>query len=180
MHYYRLRRTGSLNLQPKTPPPIIKQTGGYLLRYAPMHPLAIMTNSPRVYEHRLVYYDAHGEGPFKCHWCGKEVHWDDMHVDHLNAVVTDNRLENLVASCSVCNQLRGKGKMTKTMREKYGHWIEFNGEKKLLRQWAKELGIGASALRWRLNSGWPLERALTERRGKFGPKAIHGRGGKIV
>lgn len=174
MHYYRLRRTGSTNLKER--PPVIKHTGGYLLRYAPNHPLAITTNNPRVYEHRLVFYDAYGEGPFKCHWCGKEIHWSDMHVDHLNAIVTDNRLENLVASCPACNQQRGKNKMIRTMRDKYGYWIEFHGERKLLRQWAKGIGITASALRFRLKAGWPLDRALTEPRNKFGPRcheAVH-------
>jgi hypothetical protein len=43
--------------------------------------------------------------------------------------------------------------------------IEFNGERKSLSQWAEQRGITADALRGRLDSGWPLERAMSA--GKF-------------
>jgi hypothetical protein len=39
--------------------------------------------------------------------------------------------------------------------------IAFDGERKTVTAWAEELGISLSALRNRLDSGWPLERALT-------------------
>jgi hypothetical protein len=39
--------------------------------------------------------------------------------------------------------------------------IAFGGERKTLAGWAEELGIGFSTLRNRLDSGWPLERALS-------------------
>lgn len=39
-------------------------------------------------------------------------------------------------------------------------WIEFNGETKLLIDWAREIGITASSLLGRLES-WSLEEALT-------------------
>jgi len=39
--------------------------------------------------------------------------------------------------------------------------IEFNGEKKLLVEWASEKGISVKALWFRLYDGWSVERALT-------------------
>jgi len=41
--------------------------------------------------------------------------------------------------------------------------IEFNGETKTLAQWAEHLGISYGCLYRRLSSGWPLERAFTEK-----------------
>lgn len=169
-HYYRLRRGGVLELR-HMPLPILEHSNGYVLIYMPNHSLTINHTGSYEYEHRIVYYNAYGEGPFKCHWCGKEISWDSMHVDHLNDIRNDNNIDNLVASCPTCNQHRGRHKMRQTMRSKYGHWIEFNGHRKLLGQWANELNITRSALQFRLKAGWPLERVFTEGRGKCGPKA---------
>lgn len=40
------------------------------------------------------------------------------------------------------------------------HWIEFRGQKRLLRDWAADIGISHMALLSRLRKGWSLERAL--------------------
>jgi hypothetical protein len=49
--------------------------------------------------------------------------------------------------------------------------LEFKGQTRRIVDWAKDLGITAPALYERLRSGWPVERALTEKRGRFGPRA---------
>ena len=41
--------------------------------------------------------------------------------------------------------------------------LTFRGETKPMKLWSEELGISYSALRKRLNSGWSVKRALTER-----------------
>jgi len=119
LHYMRVRRNGHVQLKLEVSPPKeeIDHSHGYILEYAPGHWHALRTGNSRVYQHRRVYFDEYGEGPFDCHWCGTCVTWDDMHVDHVNAVKDDNRLENLVASCAECNQKRGKEKMRNTARE---------------------------------------------------------------
>ena len=170
-HYGRIRRNGNTDL--KEIPFKRLHTQGYVLLHAPNHPLTMRHTGRNEYEHRIVYYDTHGEGPFKCNWCGKEVSWDDMHVDHLNDKHDDNSPDNLVASCPVCNQQRGHYKATATMRDTHGRWIEYNGQRKMLTEWANEIGITRASLTWRLRSGWTLGRALTETRGKTGPKAVN-------
>lgn len=169
MHYGRLRRNGTLLNVRKPPSPKLEHSHGYITVPHNGHPVSTGKVHKREYQHRIVYYDEHGAGPFHCHWCNKAVTWDDLHVDHLNDDKQDNRPENLVASCPICNQKRGHHKMIARMRELKAIWIEFRGERKTLKEWSDHLGISRSALRTRLTR-WPLERALTEPRGRFGPQ----------
>lgn len=39
-------------------------------------------------------------------------------------------------------------------------WLEYRGERRVLSDWATILGIGKQLLRWRLQNGWSVERAL--------------------
>ena len=140
-HYMRVRRHGSTDI--KRPKDLYIHTGGYIIVRAEGHPLS---KRNVVYEHRKVYYDANGVGPFSCYHCGVTVTWKDMHVDHLSGVVTDNRLCNLVASCPRCNQWRGVDKMKNTMRMKVGNPITYNGETLSLNQWSERLGVARPTL----------------------------------
>jgi hypothetical protein len=58
--------------------------------------------------------------------------------------------------------------MRLTVRERNG--VTINGRKKTLNEWAAEAGISRSSIISRLKAGWPIERAVFEPRGKFGPK----------
>lgn len=40
-------------------------------------------------------------------------------------------------------------------------FIEFNGDRKTITEWAESLGLTSTALRLRLEYGWTLERAMT-------------------
>lgn len=164
MHYYRVRRTGVTYIKEKERKPIA-HTGGYVLIYAPSHPMA---KKSRAYEHRVVYYNKHGEGPFVCVWCGKIVYWDDLHIDHLNDIKTDNDIANLAASCPTCNLARGMDKMTKTHQRK-GRMLTLGDETLCLSEWARRLGVSRYTIDTRILRGWPLSRALTEKRGNSGP-----------
>jgi hypothetical protein len=166
MHYCRLRRNGSLELSEKWIPPDREHDHGYILEYAPDHPLA-KKGRCRVYEHRRVFYDAYGTGPHRCHWCSKWVKWEALHVDHSDGVKANNCLENLVPACSSCNMGRGRPNPGHAMSPN----ITFNGETLTRKQWADRLGIKSSAIQSRLDGGWPLDRALTEPRGPHGPKS---------
>lgn len=167
-HYMRLRRRGTTDSVRR--PEKIMHSHGYVLVANDTHPLAEeLPSGSRLYEHRVKFYDAYGGGSHECHWCNVVCKFDDMHVDHLNAIKTDNRIKNLVASCPSCNMTRGIEKMKKTMRER-GMMIEFKGVRKHVTEWAMDLGISPVSLKNRIRSGWSLERALTEPRGKTGPR----------
>jgi hypothetical protein len=91
----------------------IESDGYWHLSGMQAHPLSKRTGV--VAEHRMVLYDSIGPGPHSCHWgCGKaELTWDGPYqnkltADHINGNKHDNRPENLVPSCHVCNSCRAK------------------------------------------------------------------------
>lgn len=141
-------------------------SAGYLFVAAPNHPLR--RAGYRVGQHRIVYYDAHGAGPFDCHWCGKNVTWETLHIDHVDNDKKNNNLSNLVASCHRCNcAIRGNKRRVDTLREKRG--IVAHGEKLLVTEWAKRLGISYVSILQRLETGWPPELAVSLPRGSKRP-----------
>ena len=167
-HYMRQRRRGTTDKYSRKLE--IKHSHGYILLADDAHPL--MNGKPsgsRIYKHRAVFFDNYGGGDQNCNWCGKVVSFDDMHVDHVNAIRDDNRLENLVASCPACNRSRGVEKLKQTMRKR-GTNITHNGVTRHISEWASDLGITPQSLRFRLKAGWPLQDALTKGRGKTGPR----------
>lgn len=169
-HYTRLRRNGSFELLTSVVDgPIVQSGGGYLLDYLPGHPLRA-ASSARVYQHRAVYYDAFGAGPFACHCCGKSITWDSLHIDHLNDVVTDNRLSNLAPACPLCNQARGRHKMIEKTR-RAGVVLTAHGLSMCMSEWAKHLGISRTAISERIKNGVSIEAALTPGRRKMGQDA---------
>lgn len=40
-------------------------------------------------------------------------------------------------------------------------WVEFNGQRKTLHQWAESLGMKEATIRYRIKNGFPLEKALS-------------------
>lgn len=48
--------------------------------------------------------------------------------------------------------------------------IEFGGRSMNITEWAREIGISPQALGFRLEKGWPLDKALTAARGNTGPR----------
>lgn len=82
-------------------------SGGYRIRALPNHPLA--DGRGQVYAHRVVLFDAIGEGPHRCHWCAGVVGWrHGLEVDHLDTDRANNDLANLVPACGPCNRERGQ------------------------------------------------------------------------
>jgi hypothetical protein len=161
MRFYRNGTTDK-----KRTPKAFEHSHGYVLVPAKGHYLS--RGSSHVYEHRLVYHATHGDGPFKCHWCGIKVTWDDMHIDHLDDNKKNNCLENLVSSCSCCNQKRGQYKVQNTWRKRVG--ITALGMTKTMNEWAQHAGISRQSLINRIKLGWSFENAVSKPRGKFGPK----------
>lgn len=163
--YMRLRRNGSVFFK-RSKKYRLRHSGGYYLVNEPNHYLA--DKSGYVYEHRFVFYNNHGNGPFECYHCGKEITWDRMHIDHLDDDKTNNKIDNLVPSCPVCNQYRGRPKMIKTKRAN-GKQIEYKGVSKTAGEWATELGLSRSAFASRVLK-WGVELAIETPKINTGPR----------
>lgn len=164
MHDARIRRHGHADR--KAHEEVITHSHGYRLVLAQGHPMA---RGMRAYEHRKVYFDAHPSGPEDCHWCGVSLEWTTVQVDHLNTVRDDNRIENLVASCGPCNRDRAKPAAARAARARAKGYM-VNGRWLSIADAARSLGVAQSSIITRLKSGWPVERAMTEPRGRFGPR----------
>lgn len=166
MHYMRLRRGGTLEKR-LTAQERIVHSGGYIIVRKPEHPLS--DKGGRVYEHRFVFYEAYGEGPFKCHVCGAQQTWATMHIDHLNDNRADNKIENLAAACPVCNQARGRHK-SKASHRANGRQLTVGTQTKCVSEWAEEAGISRTSLMLRLRNGWAPSIAVSAPAGTSGPK----------
>ena len=165
-HYMRLRRHGNTDkLLPKIGSTSI-HSHGYLLEYAPGHPLAEVSNT--VYQHRRIAYDHYGSGPFQCHWCSHPITWGTLHVDHLDDDKKNNSVTNLALSCAICNQQRGRHKMIGTYRDRFG--ITLNGITLTLNEWARKMGMARSSIKSRIDKGWSIEDAILTPRGNYGPR----------
>lgn len=168
-HYMRIRRNGTAEYIGGAIPGNLIHSAGCVRQPALGHPRAL--GGYRAYQHRVVFTDRHGEGPFSCHWCGVEVCWDDMHVDHLDDDRQNNLASNLVASCPKCNQKRGRWKMVKAMRLR-GRILTAHGLTMCMSDWARHLGITWATISFRLKKKWPIEEALTPKRYNTGPKRV--------
>jgi hypothetical protein len=129
LHYQRARVGADLHaVRPRGRPPL-DTTTDYMDLSTPVstqepvkypdlvgHPLAhIQTVKGRrvwaLTRARYVLYQRIGEGPHRCHWCGRPVNWnlprpDELTVDHVNFDKRDDSLQNLVPSCALCNSYR--------------------------------------------------------------------------
>jgi len=162
--YMRLRRKGTTDY--KSLPYRLNHPAGYVWLREPDHPLS--DSRGLVYEHRYVFYEANGSGPFKCYWCGIEIKWDCMDVDHLDDNKANNDISNLVASCHKCNSRRGTWKMVRARREQWTQ-ITYKGTTKTGSEWARELGLSRSGFMWRIER-WPIDVVMSTPHGKTGPK----------
>lgn len=172
--YMRMRRKGTTDYKP-LPPYKMNHSAGYVLLREPNHPLADSTGL--VYEHRFVFYSINGAGPFKCHWCGVNIDWNCMDIDHLDDNKSNNDIGNLVASCHKCNTKRGTWKMVRARRAEWSQ-ITYKGITKTGSEWARELGLSHSAFMRRMEM-WTLDAVMTTPHCNTGPKRGTRQGGTV-
>lgn len=165
VHYMRQWRNGFTELKQKRKD-VLVHSQGYLLVYKKGHPLTDKSNY--VYEHRLVYYEANGAGPFSCYWCGKAITWKCLHIDHLDDSKANNSIENLEATCPKCNQKRGDKKRIETWRKKTG--IKYKNKIYSMQELADIKGISRHSLILRLEK-MDINEAMEKPRGKTGPRS---------
>jgi hypothetical protein len=94
---------------------------GQRMRTAKGHPIAPPSGVVAV--SRLALYDKIGGGSHPCHWCNEPVEWKGglvpgaLIVDHLNWDRQDDRPENLVPSCNMCNAHRTQNRRHPLIQE---------------------------------------------------------------
>lgn len=147
MHYSRFSRYGSFE-RIRTRKKSYIHTQGYIVEHMPEHPLANSSNE--VFQHRRVFYDAYGPGPFRCFGCDAELEWSFMHIDHIDERPSNNDISNLRAACGPCNVRRGKPKVDAYKRDRFS--IEYRGEKYTLRELAEIKGMDREGLRARIKT----------------------------
>jgi hypothetical protein len=108
----RKKRIAEGKLLPLTKPKRLSSSNdGYQVGFAPEHPMAYRNGV--VLEHRRVGYEKYGPGSQTCNWCGTELEWSTVEIDHLDWNRANNHPDNLVTSCKTCNLQRKSPKEEK-------------------------------------------------------------------
>jgi len=161
MHYFRIMRNGTSDIVRKRNYRS-RNGAGYQLLYEPNHPLTQSTGN--VYEHRMVYHDEINSNPTNCEICGKEINWDNLHIDHKDDDITNNKKDNLRATCRPCNTFRGY-----TLTSQTDNIITIDGISKSIEGWAKmpEVEVTPAGIRKRLARGYSEYDAI------YSPKRVN-------
>lgn len=159
-HYFRFMRYGTYDLT-SVRKYRITNPAGYQKVYEPEHPLA--DSCGYVYEHRFVYFNSY-KYVKGCLLCGKEISWDTCHIDHIDNDVTNNKIENLRATCMGCNVFRGHTEISMGSL-----FIEFDGKKLNPDAWSRQDGVFVSGntIRKRFLSGMSAYESI------YGAKKTH-------
>lgn len=86
------------------------------------------------------------------HWAIKHGYSEDLTIERV-----DNDLGYNPQNCIWADRY------TQSRNRSDNHYIEFNGEKKILKDWADETGISESLIRHRLAAGWNVKEALNRK-----------------
>lgn len=164
MHYFRKMRYGTFDLTRKPAKERIMNPDGYILVYAPNHPLAIKRSY--VYEHRKIVYDIIGDNVPDCILCGVSLTWKSARIDHIDRNITNNHPSNLRPLCNKCNTWRDM-----PPQHTFDHTVSltFDGKTATANEWAKDKRVKLSNTQiiLRKRSGYSDFDAL------FAPKKTH-------
>lgn len=161
-HYFQMRRNGYVG--PMQRDERIGHSSGYQLLMAPDHALRTEhSNSPRVYEHRAMMFSEVGDGPICCADCGKEMRWKDGDscVCRTNGDPSENQIGALEIRCRSCAGKLAYEASKGTLAKVHYRFLERDGKRQTLTEWAREMGMKPSTLARRLDRyHWPLDKAL--------------------
>jgi hypothetical protein len=132
MHYHRQYRHGSVDTVLAGTRSNPANASRYVTVYTPDH--RIKPGGGMVHRGRLALWDAIGEGPHACHWCGVEVRWmvvkgvgtssrtpGYLSVDHLDEDRANDDPSNLAPACMPCNTDRAAALKHQRLRAQ-GFW----------------------------------------------------------
>lgn len=132
-HYFRVRRNGTTDTI-RARNYRSRNGEGYQLLYEPNHALSGV--SGYVYEHRMVYHDEISTSPTVCEICETEINWNNLHVDHKDSDITNNKKENLRATCRACNTFRGRSSADMCKKP-----MELDGVVRSAQEWSRQDGV---------------------------------------
>ncbi|RPJ74707.1 MAG: HNH endonuclease [Alphaproteobacteria bacterium] len=158
-HYFRIMRNGhatTLNRREgkegfRESKDKIFTPNGYVRIYNYKHPLSVKNY---VFEHRFVMYRKYGETLPPCELCGKEINWDNCHIDHIDENRLNNTESNLRPLCRPCNT----GRTERSTIKKY----EYLGKLLTVTQLSKINGVQVcrAHLKRRIDSGMNITNAM--------------------
>lgn len=142
-HYFRFMRYGTYDLTMKPRKKKRDHSAGYVCIFMPEHPLA--NSRGDVYEHRVVLYEKYGEKIPPCEICGALTTWSsrNTHVDHINEIKNDNRVDNLRILCNSCN-VRRANKPENYINKPHTHTFTVGDLSLTATQWARVDGVKVS------------------------------------
>ncbi|SDJ39064.1 HNH endonuclease signature motif containing protein [Pseudomonas abietaniphila] len=166
MHYFRVRRNGTVVKTPIGRALRYVTPNGYITLYKPGHPLANKTNC--VFEHRFVMWPIVGPECRPCELCGLPQTWATCHVDHIDDDRQNNTASNLRILCRGCNVKRGFRPESHEFRSSVG-LIEFEGRRDTATAWARDprVNVSGKTILFRKAAGASDFEAL------FGDKVTH-------
>ena len=166
MHYFRMRRNGSLERLPTSRQQRVITPNGYVRVYDPGHALA--DQGGYVFEHRHVVWAIVGEDCGPCRLCGRPESWATCHVDHKDEDRKNNTESNLRVLCRGCNVSRGLTPESQALRSGVD-LVEFDGRRLTAHEWARDprVFVSGRTIRCRKKSGMSDFDAL------FAPKRTH-------
>lgn len=166
MHYFRVRRNGTVVKTPIGRALRYVTPNGYITLYKPGHPLSNKTNC--VFEHRFVMWPIVGPDCRPCELCGKPQTWSTCHVDHIDDNRQNNSPTNLRILCRGCNVKRGFRPESHEFRSKVG-LIEFEGKRDTSTNWARDprVKVSGNTIRLRKAAG------MTDAEALFSDKVTH-------
>ena len=166
MHYFRVRRNGTVVKTPIGRALRYVTPNGYITLYKPGHPLSNKTNC--VFEHRFVMWPIVGPDCRPCELCGKPQTWSTCHVDHIDDNRQNNSPTNLRILCRGCNVTRGFRPESHEFRSKVG-LIEFEGKRDTSTNWARDprVKVSGNTIRLRKAAG------MTDAEALFSDKVTH-------
>lgn len=166
MHYFRVRRNGTVVKTPIGRALRYVTPNGYITLYKPGHPLSNKTNC--VFEHRFVMWPIVGPDCRPCELCGKPQTWSTCHVDHIDNNRQNNSPTNLRILCRGCNVKRGFRPESHEFRSKVG-LIEFEGKRDTSTNWARDprVKVSGNTIRLRKAAG------MTDAEALFSDKVTH-------
>jgi len=166
MHYFRVRRNGTVVKTPIGRALRYVTPNGYITLYKSGHPLSNKTNC--VFEHRFVMWPIVGPDCRPCELCGKSQTWSTCHVDHIDDNRQNNSPTNLRILCRGCNVKRGFRPESHEFRSKVG-LIEFEGKRDTSTNWARDprVKVSGNTIRLRKAAG------MTDAEALFSDKVTH-------